>query len=1251
MKKIIKRAVAAFMVSALAITGAYGLMTAAAEETEEEPMPRNTIDEFLLSTWKAYYNFDIDSYEEQTKGLAEAGMNFIWHPGYASGFGDSPADYRSTEEMYAKYGMKYLFTANGQFNYDAELMKDLKSCVGYYVKDEPSASQFVSTSELFHRFLEADPSRSPFVNLYPNYAGTTALGGTYEQYVNNWIDTVGQENMEYLYYDHYPFTGTETVRSSYFSDMETIRRAAFEHGRMKTGGFSQSGWWAGMRKPDADEFRWNLSTFIAYGFKSISHFCWASPDRVSVEDGGEDMRDHVIDQEGNRTALYEPATYYNWQIRQLGDFLMGIDCVHAYHSGANTPEGVELLPKNFLLQPKNKSDNFIVSLFTSKDDSEKYIMLMNNSTSESRTAAFTVASESGVTGLTEIDDTIDRENLPDYADLENTLGELSRTSVELSDGEFTAEFLPGEVRIYKLEGDEIVIDEGLELPRISLESGTYTGAQTLRLSTGQKNVSLYYTLDGSYPEVSADGKPGEGTYLYEDEITLGETGKWEYIPFRAVAFKNGEVSRSVNRDFFITENSENISLGKPVSFYDRNFEKEIGVRDEKSESATGAVVTDGYHDPYTEVFTKEAGETGWAVIDLGGEYVSDKVVTSFWNDWPFEDVIVQVSSDFKTWESLYNSDTDGSMQDVTGETGADKAYKDAMWAGQVIAYGPKSFRYIRVYNVGRGGGGFNGKSVWQEISVFTTFEGTELEGAENLLGEGASLEDWNALGGSEWTLENGVLAVNGTGGWSRALALKDKKYKNFVIEGRFSMKEITAGLVGFELYKTTYTGSLNGSNGYVVFVENGGRVGAYDGQNGGSQEFGPTNVQAIGFSPTDFVMRVISVNDIISVSINGAPVFTVRNDRADMEAGYIAIHAGSIGITVKDLWIMELDETHGCGVTEYEDALDYQAETVQVAVPLLEKKEDVLKRLPAAVKFVTINGVTLEVPVTNWVSEDYDRKAAGWYNFTAETDVSGLGRMSNALGVRGAARVWVSAGIDIDAISIYIELAESLNESDYTPESWAEMAQKLTVALEIINDPFAVQNSVGVASFQLKDAIDALVNIRQDKTALAAAIESGKAAHTADKYTAVSFANYAEKLAAAEEVCASNIASQKSIDDALTALKEAEEKLVALGDKAALAREIEKAKATDKTAYTAESYAALERAVAEAEKVTALAAPTAEQVEIVSRNLQSALDGLIEAAQGGKEEQNEPSGCGSALNLPLVGALGAAAVILKKRKK
>ncbi|MFR1982311.1 MAG: hypothetical protein ACLS4Z_00145 [Christensenellaceae bacterium] len=66
-----------------------------------------------------------------------------------------------------------------------------------------------------------------------------------------------------------------------------------------------------------------------------------------------------------------------------------------------------------------------------------------------------------------------------------------------------------------------------------------------------------------------------------------------------------------------------------------------------------------------------------------------------------------------------------------GETGADKAYKDAMWAGQVIAYGLNPSAISARITSGR----------WRRLqrqkrlagnSVFTTFAGTELEGAENL---------------------------------------------------------------------------------------------------------------------------------------------------------------------------------------------------------------------------------------------------------------------------------------------------------------------------------------------------------------------------------------------------------------------------------------------------------------------------------------------------------------------------------------
>ena len=38
------------------------------------------IDEFLLGTWKGYYGTNVKSYEEQTREMAEAGLNFQWFP-------------------------------------------------------------------------------------------------------------------------------------------------------------------------------------------------------------------------------------------------------------------------------------------------------------------------------------------------------------------------------------------------------------------------------------------------------------------------------------------------------------------------------------------------------------------------------------------------------------------------------------------------------------------------------------------------------------------------------------------------------------------------------------------------------------------------------------------------------------------------------------------------------------------------------------------------------------------------------------------------------------------------------------------------------------------------------------------------------------------------------------------------------------------------------------------------------------------
>ena len=1263
-----KRLLCSTLALATAFTSALGVITnlrASGETLNNTTKKVEIVDEFLISSWLSYYGTDKKSYAEQTKEMAEAGLNFQWHVANA---GANPPvgefivpSYEEIEQLYSQYGMKYLYDAVTK-NYDAALMEKLDNCIGYYIKDEPSAAQFQATKDLFMQYYNADSARRPFVNLYPNYAGTTALGGTYSDYVNNWVDTVGAENMEYLYYDHYPFTGTETVRSSYFSDMETIRKVAYANGRMKTGGFSQTGWWSGMRKPNVDELRWNLNTFIAYGFKSISHFCWVSPKQVSLEDGGEDMRDHVIDQYGNKTEIYDPMVQYNWQIRQLGSLLMSIDCAHAYHSGDSIADGVEKLPKSFFIQPEDKSSDYIISLFNSKDDSERYVMIMNNSTSESKKGKFLIDANAGVASMTKYSTTIDGNNLPDPTNLNATLGSLKEENISVANGYIEEDFLPGEVKIYKLNGDDIVINEGVATPEIALASGSYIGGQQAIIRSTQPNAKIYYTLDGSFPQVDEDGNPVGNTKLYNGPIQIGADGDWKYYGLRAAAIMNGEYSQLVEADYVITDGTRNVSLGADVRFYNKEFTAEIQVDNEKQSNVSGAVVVDGYHDPYTEVFTKKDENNantinGWAVIDMKTPKIINKIVTSFWANWEFTDVIIQTSVDGTTWETVFNNDTDGSMQSVTGEVGTDGQYIDTMNSGNVFTFAEREARYIRVYNVGAGGGVLNGKSIWQEISAYSGFDISKLEGVEVLTEKYPEQSSWYELGGSQWMIENKTLTLQGTGEWGRALVFTEKKYKNFIIEGTFSMKQVTAGLVGFQLYKTTANGVLNGDNGYVVFVENGGRVGAYDGVNGGPQEFGGTNIKAANFTPDEFTFRVTSIGDLLTIDINGMPAYATRHERANMEAGYIAVHAGSIGISVSNLWIMELDNANNIDDIYFEDALYEQSETVQTAVKVLDTKEVAVATLPSSVSFITVGKRTVSVPVKEWNCDNYNRLEAGWNTFTAQLDMTGITGVGNALNLTATAKIWVSAGFDGSALQEYIDIASSLDPYDFTEESWKEVEQKLQTAIEIMNDPFTVQNSINVASFQLYDAINALVNINQNKSALNSLLES--CVYESDNYTTTSFANYERYLQAAQKVAASNIATQYEINEATANLQTAISKLVAVYDKEALLMAVNQARAIDAALYTVDSYTKLTTAIAQAESVLAMSKITYTLGELAMNDLQSAISGLKTIEQPSASNSSNTNtdenagGCGGVIDTASVSLAlaGVAVMALRKKKK
>ena len=87
--------------------------------------------------------------------------------------------------------------------------------------------------------------------------------------------------------------------------------------------------------------------------------------------------------------------------------------------------------------------------------------------------------------------------------MENTLLAPEEIEYDVSGGSFNDTFKPGEIKIYKLLGDNLEIFEELNVPESSHQSGIYIGPQKISLTTGDNGAKIYYTTDGSFPEVNS----------------------------------------------------------------------------------------------------------------------------------------------------------------------------------------------------------------------------------------------------------------------------------------------------------------------------------------------------------------------------------------------------------------------------------------------------------------------------------------------------------------------------------------------------------------------------------------------------------------------------------------------------------------------------------------------------------------------------------------------------------------------------
>ena len=201
---------------------------------------------------------------------------------------------------------------------------------------------------------------------------------------------------------------------------------------------------------------------------------------------------------------------------------------------------------------------------------------------------------------------------------------------------------------------------------------------------------------------------------------------------------------------------------------------------------------------------------------------------------------------------------------------------------------------------------------------------------------------------------------------------------------------------------------------------------------------------------------------------------------------------------------------------------------------------------------------------------------------------------------------------DKSQLNSLIERAQAIEKSGYTTASYAALKEILASAKEVAAQTDALTDAVNAAAEALDEALSALVK-RGDKTQLTGLIADKK---SADEYTAATYAVYLTAYDSAVAVNNNVDATEDEVSAAVTALNAAIASLNRVGDKTALQVAVDEAKALSLAGYTAESKAAFQNALGDAESVLAYTDASEADITRALDALNAAREGLTANADG-----------------------------------
>ena len=253
---------------------------------------------------------------------------------------------------------------------------------GYYIRDEPGATEFNDLATLVNRIKAVDDLHFCYINLFPNYASTEQLLGkgtppmaekeAYQEYLERFLREVP---VPFLSFDHYPLIEGKNgrgVRGNWYQNLEMIVEAA-QKKDIPVWAFALAVAHQPYPIPTLGELRLQMYTNLAYGAQGLQYFTYWTP-RLNKN---WDFHDAPIGHDGKRTVVYDRVKAMNKELQNQAAVFVGAKVVWVKQTGKFIPMGTKRLDK--LPDPikvlETDETGAVVSLLENED---QYILMIVN---------------------------------------------------------------------------------------------------------------------------------------------------------------------------------------------------------------------------------------------------------------------------------------------------------------------------------------------------------------------------------------------------------------------------------------------------------------------------------------------------------------------------------------------------------------------------------------------------------------------------------------------------------------------------------------------------------------------------------------------------------------------------------------------------------------------------------------------------------------------------------------------------------